>query len=273
MAGGLTALARWRGQLEGWAIPEEILRAAPESPWSFPAEPFRRRAEAPPGDTPSLRRAREVVSQGATVLDVGAGAGAASLPLAPPAALIVAVDSSPDMLAAFRDLAERRGVEARTIQGPWPDVAAEAPEADVVVCHHVLYNAPDLAAFAGALTGHARRRVVVEITDRHPLAWAGPLWRRFHGLERPSGPTADDAMAALAEAGIEAHREDFDAPDRLAGFERREDVIAFVRRRLCVTAELDPEVTEAIAPHLVQRDGVWAVRPPDRRLVTLWWEP
>ena len=38
------ALARWREQLDGWAIPEEILAAAPESPWAFPVGLFRSRA-------------------------------------------------------------------------------------------------------------------------------------------------------------------------------------------------------------------------------------
>ena len=38
------ALARWREQLEAWAIPTEILAAAPESPWAFPVGLFRSRA-------------------------------------------------------------------------------------------------------------------------------------------------------------------------------------------------------------------------------------
>ena len=38
------ALDRWRKQLDGWAIPEEILAAAPESPWGFPVGLFRSRA-------------------------------------------------------------------------------------------------------------------------------------------------------------------------------------------------------------------------------------
>ena len=35
------ALERWREQLDGWAIPAEILAAAPESPWGFPVGLFR----------------------------------------------------------------------------------------------------------------------------------------------------------------------------------------------------------------------------------------
>ena len=62
----------------------------------FPAELFRSRAElATPGDlTYSNRRARDALPAGGTVLDVGVGAGAASLPLRPRCSLITGVDSS-----------------------------------------------------------------------------------------------------------------------------------------------------------------------------------
>src|SRR5215211_9413544 len=97
------ALARWREQLDGWAIPEEILAAAPESPWAYPVGLFRsraRRAGSRP-TTPSNREAARYLPEGGSVLDVGAGAGAASLPLAGTAGRLVAVDESPEMLASF----------------------------------------------------------------------------------------------------------------------------------------------------------------------------
>lgn len=268
------ALERWREQLEGWAIPEEILRAAPESPWGFPAEPFRRRAasarSAP--DTPSRGRALEALPRGGVVLDVGAGAGAASLPLAPPAARIVAVDESEALLGEFRALAGAAGVALETVAGRWPDAAAGVPPADVVVCHHVLYNVPDLAPFVRALTEHARRRVVVEVTAEHPVAWTRDLWRRFHGLERPAGPTADDALAALRELGAPARREDFTVERPQGGYARREDAVAFVRRRLCLPPARDPEVAGALGDRLVERDGVLVAGPEVARMVALWWD-
>jgi len=52
-----TAADRWAGRLAGWAIPEHIMVAAPESPWAFSPSLFT--APADPGpDTPSRRRAR-----------------------------------------------------------------------------------------------------------------------------------------------------------------------------------------------------------------------
>jgi SAM-dependent methyltransferase len=266
-------LARWRAQLEAWAIPEEILAAAPESPWGFPVGLFRARAErAGAGSRPTLsnREAARWLPPGGGVLDVGAGGGAASLPLAGVAGRVVAVDESSAMVEAFLAAAAGAGLRAEGVQGRWPEVAVRVGPADVVVCHHVLYNVADLAPFAAALTDHARRRVVVELTDRHPLVGLAPLWRRFHGLERPSGPTAGDAAAALRVLGLDLRRQDWDSDDRL-GFDRFEELVAFTRRRLCLPTDRDAEVAEALleaGTHEV--GGVWVGAGP-RRVSTLSW--
>ena len=272
MDGQAGALQRWREQLDGWAIPSEILAAAPESPWGYPVGLFRsraRRAGTRPA-TPSNLEAARFMPEGGSVLDVGAGAGAASLPLAGLARRLVAVDESPAMVASFLDAADAAGVPAEAVEGRWPEVAGRVGPADVVVCHHVLYNVADLAPFALALTGHARRRVVAELTDRHPLAGLRPLWRRFHDLDRPTGPGADDAVAALGAAGLEVDRQDWEQPDRF-GFDDFDELVAFTRRRLCLPAARDPEVAEALLDvGTRQVDGVWVSGQP-RRVTTLSW--
>ena len=269
-AGG--ALARWRAQLDGWAIPEAILAAAPESPWGFPVALFRARARragsAPP--TRSTLEAARHLPDGGSVLDVGAGAGAASLPLAGIAGRLVGVDESPAMVAAFVAAAGAAGVAAEGVEGRWPEVAGRVGPADVVVCHHVLYNVADLAPFAAALTGHARRRVVCELTERHPLVGLAPLWRRFWDLERPDGPGADDAVAALGDAGVAPDRRDWEHPDRF-GFDDFDELVAFTRRRLCLPADRDGEVGEALLEEGARQvGGVWVSGQP-RRVTTLSW--
>jgi SAM-dependent methyltransferase len=271
------AVARWREELGRWGIPREIVEGAPESPWGFPPELFRRRAQAALAGqlSPSHRRSLEVMPAGGSVLDVGCGGGAASLPLAASdagPALIVGVDSSEAMLAELREAAARTDVEARGILGTWPDVAGEAPEADVVACHHVLYNVGDLGPFALALDAHARRRVVIELTGGHPLSWMNDLWLRFHGLERPTRPTADDAFEALGELGLSPRREDHHLPPVSAGFGRRQDAIAFIRRRLCLPAARDTEIAEALGDRLALRDGAWSAGLPRQLVVTIWWD-
>ena len=100
----------------------------------------------------------------------------------------------------------------------------------------------------------------------------GDLWRRFHGLERPAGPSADLAVEAIRELGIEVHRKDEVRVPRSGGFERRGDAIAFIRRRLCLPADRDGELAEALGGRLVERDGLWAAGPLEHPIVTMWWD-
>lgn len=263
VSGSLDAPTRWRAELAEWAIPEEILAAAPESPWGAPPECFPPPSGDEP-DTPSRRRAREAIPPGGTVLDVGCGAGAAGLALVPPAGRVVGVDESPQMRTAFTAAAAERGVDYTVVQGHWPEVAAAVGEAvgkaDVVVAHHVTYNVPDLVPFARALDEHAERRVVLEMTALHPLVSLAPLWRHFHDLDRPSGPSAELCRDVLESAGYAGRMERFIAPARQVRFTAR---VAFTRKRLCLPADREAEV----ATLLREQDSV-AVR----ELVTLWWD-
>jgi hypothetical protein len=264
MPGDSRAADGWAQALEAWAIPQEILDAAPESPWGFPPGMFERTTEdLSPPRTPSYLRALESLPEGGSVLDVGVGGGAGSLPLVPPARAIIGVDEGAAMLETFARAAEAVGAEHQEIEGSWPDVAARAPVADLAVCHHVFYNAPDLPAFAAALSEHARSRVVVELTERHPLVALNELWRHFHDFPRPEGPTAEDALEVLTEMGIEAHMERFARPPVRMRRERG-DLVAFVRRRLCLSADKDPEIDELLGDRQVLNSG---------DVATLWWDP
>jgi SAM-dependent methyltransferase len=262
-AHGGPAAERWRTELEGWGIPEAILAQAPENPWRLPVEPFLAVADAPL--SPSHRRGLEALPPGGRVLDVGAGGGAMSRPLASAGAAVVAVDTAEDML-------EVSGATTRVL-GRWPDVAAEAGAADVVVCGHVLYNSPDLVPFVRALDTAARRRVVVEITDAHPRVSPEEhvLWRHFWQIERPEGPRWEDAVAVLRELGIEPAVERWQRRRGFA-FRNRDDLVANFRRRLCLPATRDPEVLEQLRPWLVHEDGRWLMSGRPRGLVTLWWD-
>lgn len=276
-AGSGAAAERWRAGLEGRRIPEAILAAAPESPYGFPAELFRHRAAASAagvrGETPTVRRALEALPDGGTVLDVGVGGGATSLPLAARAGLIVGVDGQADMLASFAQTAAEVGTEARTVEGAWPDASDDAPLADVVVCGHVVYNVSDLPPFLRALDAHARRRVVVELTDRHPIAWMADLWQRFHGMAWPDGPSAADAEDVCRDLGFAVRSEvRVETGNRGGGFAERSQAVALVRRRICLGPERDDEIAEALGARLTEHDGLWHAGPQEQTVVTLWWD-
>lgn len=259
-----TAAARWAKDLADWAIPEHILRQAPQDPHRFSVERFTElAAEAlrhPP--TRTHERAREALPGGGSVLDVGCGGGAASLPLAPPAGRLVGVDGSAGMLAAFTRAAAERGVAAQTVEGTWPAVAAATPTTDVVVCAHVVYNVADLVPFVEALAAHARHRVVLELPTRHPLAWLAPYWQAFHDVDRPEGPTGDDALTIMRDLGLHPGDERWLRPSSLQGA-RVEDQVVFIRTRLALGADRDADIRAA-----VERIGA----PTEREVITAWWD-
>lgn len=267
-AGGERAGAvdeRWRAGLELWRIPEEIAARAPADPWGHSPTRFAERTDralAEP-EGPTLARVAEALPPGGSVLDVGAGTGAASLPLAAALGELVAVDVSDAMLAELTSRAERLGVPARVVRGRWPAVAAETPAADVAVCAHVVYNVPDLAGFLTELTRHARRRVVLELTGRHPLSWLNPLWQHFHGVTRPSRPTARDVIDIAERLGYDVRHESRQAP--LTRFTELEDLAESACRRLC----LGPERADDVIAAVVELD-MWPV--PRDRWFTLWWD-
>jgi SAM-dependent methyltransferase len=272
----VNALARWREQLESWAIPPAILAAAPESPYGFPAELFRDRGASAADHaepTATTVRALERLPEGGRVLDVGCGGGATSLPLVGRAGVLIGVDAQEDMLDGFLANARAAGMPAEGVHGGWPDVAATISPVDVAVAGHVLYNVADLDPFVRAIAGVTRRRAVFELTERHPLSWMNDLWREFHGLERPAGPTCDDAVDALREIGLEPEIERWEAPPRAGGFARRADALALARRRLCLPSSEDEALATALEPRLAERDGLWSVGPPDQALATIWFDP
>ena len=167
------------------------------------------------------------------------------------------------MLARFAAAAQARGARHEELLGRWPDAAAVAPVTDVVVCHHVVYNVPDLAPFLRALGAHAARRVVVELPWTHPLSHLAPFWRRFWDLERPSGPDADDCLAVARAAGLDAHLDGWDD----VAFETRttltpEQHARVLRVRLCLPEDREPEVVAMLADQ----------PPRPRRTATLWWD-
>jgi SAM-dependent methyltransferase len=266
-------LDRWRSDLASWAIPDDIAAAVTESPWVLPEKVFTRRADSvarfPSG--PSFERAWNALDPPGTVLDVGSGPGAACLPLAARTTSLSAVDASERMLALLAERARARGVDATCVAGCWPDIAAQVPPADVVTCHHVLYNVPDLGPFIAALTSHASRLVVVETAATHPLTSLNELWLRFHGLVRPDRPTADDVLAILRAMGVPFEHVAWRRPGG-PDYDSFEELTDVTRRRLCLPAGRSAEVARALVASGVDPDHPADLGSSGRDVLTIWWK-
>jgi SAM-dependent methyltransferase len=242
-----------------WAIPDEIISQAPEAPWIHPPEMFKVPIDI--ADSISHQKARELLSDSDTILDIGCGGGIATFAVAPPAASVIGVDHQPEMLTMFKENADHRGLDSKIFEGFWPAIAAEVPIADVVVTHHVAYNVPNIEDFLIALNNHARKRVVIEVPQLHPLTAASPMWKHFWNLERPTRPTSEDLFRILGEIGIGAQVVNWEGA--MGSEISAQQQAHFSRIRLCLPESREGELLDFLQ-----------AQPPQvrRGLATIWWD-
>lgn len=106
---------------------------------------------------------------------------------------------------------------------------------------------------------------------RHPMSPLNDLWWHVHGVVRSTAPTVEDAIAVLRESGVTPDQERWEAPAMgWAGtFARREELVAWVRRLLCLSATRDGEIDAFLTSTLVEGPAGWSLAP--QPVVTLWW--
>jgi hypothetical protein len=104
----------------------------------------------------------------------------------------------------------------------------------------------------------------MELTAEHPRARTAWLWRELHGIEMPTSPVASDAVAVLEEIGLDVGIETESRLPQLWQHEPREEMVAFLRRQLCLAPERDADIEALVGDNP-------AVVPGE--VVTLWWDP
>lgn len=269
----MKATDRWRAELEAWVIPRRLMDAAEESPYGWAPWVWERlsaaaRAAPPPITVDIVRR---LAGDGGSVLDVGAGRGRVSLPLAVAGHDLTAVEPDAGMADGFEEDAARLGVSARLVRGRWPDVAGQVPRADVVLSANVVYDVPGIGPFVAALDAAARRGVVIEMTERHPRVITAPLFRAVHGVDRPAGPSVDDLVAVIVEElGIRPEVECWERPATM-WFENWDEILAFYGRRIALPIARRPELRPLLEPQVTEQDGRLYVGDRKGRHCTLWW--
>jgi CTP:molybdopterin cytidylyltransferase MocA/SAM-dependent methyltransferase len=198
------------------------------------------RADPTRTDDPVLERLLDLVRSGDRWLDVGAGAGRFALPLAraldSSGGEVVAVDVSPSMLEALREIAEDHAIEnVRTIEARWPapdGSAAAAVEADVALIAHVGYDVDDIGAFLDALEAAAGRLCVAVMMEQVPAAAADPFWPPVHGEARVPLPALPEFVELLRARGRSPEVADVVTEPRR--FESRSALEGLARRQLWI---------------------------------------
>jgi SAM-dependent methyltransferase len=250
---------KWQTQLSKWAIPQEIIDQAEESPWIHPPAVFQisKKIEL----TISHEIALEAIGSDGSVLDIGCGGGVAAFALVPPARVVIGVDHQPEMLDMFSENAFERNVDCQIFLGFWPEVANVVPIADVVTAHHVLYNVANVEEFLKQMDVHAKKRVVIEIPTSHPLSNMNDLWMHFWGLTRPNGPTHLDLISVIRELGFEPNFRVW--LGELRSTVDADQAAEYMRIRLCLPKSRLSEVRDFMA-----NKGTSSTR----EIATIWWD-
>ncbi|MCX6439936.1 MAG: methyltransferase domain-containing protein [Actinobacteria bacterium] len=249
----------WREKLESWAIPLEIIDQAPESPWIHPPALF----QVPKiiEMSPSHDKAFRALPDNGSFLDIGCGGGIAAFAMGKKAGRVIGIDHQRQILEMFSENSQVRNIDSVVHEGFWPAIANEVEVADVVAAHHVVYNVLDIVPFISAMNTHARKRVVIEMPQNHPLSNLNSAWKHFWDLERPIKPTPKDLLNVLNEMGISARLELWEG--QMRADRDLEQAVEFTRIRLCLPRSRDGEVRDFLISN---------PQPETRKLATIWWD-
>lgn len=209
------------------------------------------------------------------VLDVGAGTGRHTVPLARHCERVIALDPSLAMLRILREEAERQGRHnIEIVEGGWPDAAPQAPVADIVISAHVLYPIEEIEDFLRAMDSHGRRLCFLHLMAQQPWFDQLGLWKAVHGGERLPQPTHIDVVNVLHQLGCYANVQISwsDAPRR---FDSLDDAVERFAESIAVGE--DPErrrlLREALSQGLERTHGDQLSLPMRPfPLATVWWE-
>jgi SAM-dependent methyltransferase len=225
-------------------------------------------------DDPLLELVRPLARADETWLDLGAGGGRYTLPLALAVRRIFAVEPSAGMREQLAAAVAEHGItNLDTYPERWPSPTSDAPIADVGFMSQVGYDIKDIGPFVDQLEVHTRRLCAVMLYDRTPLMYFAPLWAVVHGEPRVQLPGLREFMALLFARGNAPSLTTITLPQR--GFEDVEALHRASRRPLWVLPETpeDERLALAVRQLAVPVEGGVGLTSQPRVISLVTWQP
>lgn len=206
-----------------------------------------------------------------TYLDVGAGCGTLTIPLAERGKMVTAVDPSPGMMRILREELKKRGLtNVRCIEAPWGEVEIEPH--DVIICANVpqlLKGSPDFVKDADRL---ARKAVfLIEGVDPeadrfyykelYPLLFNKPYPRRTDYIA-----TYNTLHSLKIYANVEIIEYNFDQP-----FDDIEEALEFWKEYIPLTTDEFDETLRAFLKRRLERSEEGLIARFLKRAAIMWW--
>jgi SAM-dependent methyltransferase len=271
-AGGIDWPDRWRQMVharEMGGLPD--FRAGGNR-WEGRAERFARLTRSLDAATdPFVNALTDILHPTDAVLDVGAGAGRYSMPIASKVARVTAVEPSTGMRANLQQEAERRGLaNIEVVASSWEEAQVEIH--DVAFAANVLYFVPDAVPFLEKMDRCARRACFILHRVDERSAELLPLWEELWGHPRPPETSALDLYNLLFAIGIRPSLRLAPRPAPIR-FESSEDAMREVRQSLELASD-DQSHDERIAAFLrgvvTRRDGLIEFPPGPQMAIISW---
>lgn len=268
------ALAAWAALVDAARAQEARLSevADLDDRWETVADRFR------PGDidAPEVAALGRFTQPGDTWVDIGAGGGRFTVPLARRVTRVVAVEPSAAMRESlYRALEEQGTPNVEVADGRWPAAAAHpaVPAADGFLAANVLYEERDLAAFVAAMEHRSRRWCVAVLGDRGRGETWPVLWEGLYGEPACVLPGMREFVAVL----LALDRRVEVATVALGGARPRplDDAMRQVRRLLWVRegSERDRRLAALVREHFGGPDGLVTLPPRRRYNGIVAWRP
>jgi len=209
---------------------------------------------------------------GYTVLDIGAGTGRWTVPLARTAARVTAVDPSDAMLTILKRNAADAGVADKIdiITSTWEDAAVGV--FDFVLSFHAVYMSRDFVSFIRKMEAHAGRRCYLGLRHFPIDGIVQELALKIHGTIHDSpnfiiGYHALYQMGIYANVTIEEFRHNWRDDSFDTAFQRAKRHL-----RLENETKYDALIRETLKRRLSLSDGKY-LWPDSMSTAMVWWEP
>jgi SAM-dependent methyltransferase len=206
-----------------------------------------------------------------TVLDVGAGSGRWTIPLAKTAKTVTAVEPSRAMVDNLhRNIASAKLNNIQITQSSWENAIVEPH--DITVCAHAMYTSPDLASFVRKIERYTTRTCYLAIRLPPFDGIIGELSLGIYGCHHDS-PNAIIAYNTLYSIGIYANilveSDIYRWTDNTF-----EEAFARAKRhlRLKSSTNYDTLIRDTLAKRLSLSNNCY-VWPDGMRSALLWWSP
>lgn len=205
-----------------------------------------------------------------TVLDIGAGIGRWTLPMARKARRVTAVEPLQGMRQVLVERAAAQGItNLEVVELPW--LVADVPPHDVAIAAHATYTTADLLGFVRKMASSARRTCYLALRVPAHDGVIGELCARIHGRWHDS-PNFIVGYNLLLAAGFHPNVLMEPAAVRHWTDPTVEAATARAKRHLRLEDDRhDAVIHEVLSRRLVFADGIW--RWPDgMRSALIWWD-